>query len=212
MTLAPPPAARTRTQNAAQWWRDLGCIPLERIIMDPLPGTATEADVTRLDDHEDRLCELVNGTLVEKTLGYRESLVACRIAFLLGEWHKGRHLGLISGETGMMRLLGHQVRIPDVAFVSWDRLPDRRVPDEPIPDLAVEVISPSNTADEMQNKLREYFAAGGRLVWFVDPHLRTVEVYTSPTDMTRLRDPDTLTGGDVLPDFETTVATLFDVE
>ena len=88
----------------------------------------------------------------------------------------------------MMRLAPGLVRIPDVSFVSWDRFPDRRVTREPVPaiapDLAVEVLSESNTKAEMDRKLREYFAAGARLVWYLDPEDRTVRVYTAVGRMT----------------------------
>src|SRR5688500_6637449 len=66
LTPHPPPPAAPRFRSAEEWWDSLGRVPLHRIVFDPLPGTATEADVLRLDDHEDRLCELIDGTLVEK--------------------------------------------------------------------------------------------------------------------------------------------------
>ena len=72
------------------------------------------------------------------------------------------------GESAATQLLPEQVRIPDVAFVSWDRLPERKVPREPlpsaVPDLAVEVLSKSNTKQEMDRKLQDYFQSGVRLV------------------------------------------------
>ena len=75
----------------------------------------------------------------------------------------------------MLKLDIDLVRIPDVSFVSWDRVPGRKFPSEPVPplvpDLAVEVISPSNTPKEMDEKLQEYFEKGVRLVWFVRPKL-----------------------------------------
>ncbi|HEY8669190.1 MAG TPA: Uma2 family endonuclease, partial [Tepidisphaeraceae bacterium] len=136
----------------------------------------------RLDDHEDRLCELIDGTLVEKVMGYEESAVALRIAHLLMAFVAPRKLGILTGEAGMMRIMPNRVRIPDVAFVSFDRLPGRKSPGVPIPhlapDLAVEVLSESNTRQEMQKKLQEYFTAGTRLVWYVDLKTRSVDVYT----------------------------------
>jgi Uma2 family endonuclease len=105
------------------------------------------------------------------------------------------------------------VRLPDVGFVSWDRLPGRRVPDEPIPnvvpDLAVEVLSPSNTAREMSRKRGEYFRAGVRLVWEIDPRTRTARVYTSETVFTDLTAGDELDGDPVLPGFRLPLAVLF---
>ena len=113
---------------------------------------------------------------------------------------------------GTVELFPGQVRIPDVAFYSWAKLPGRQIPDDPIPelapDLAVEVLSRTNTKGEMFAKRKDYFFAGVRLVWFVDPRARTVEVYTAPDQVTTLRDADTLTGGDVLPGFGQPLAQL----
>jgi len=202
-------------RTATDWWDALGQVPLERIVFDPWPGTATEADVIRLDDHEDRLCELVDGTLVEKAMGYLESLIAARIIVLLSKFVSPRKLGLVSAPDGMMRILARRVRIPDVAFVSFDRLPGGEIPTAPIPDLvpdlAVEVLSESNTPREMQNKLQEYFTAGTRLVWYVEPKSRSVDVYTSTTQMIRVSGDQLLGGGDVLPGFEVKVSEIFEL-
>jgi Uma2 family endonuclease len=77
------------------------------------------------------------------------------------------------------------------------------------PDLAVEVLSKSNTEKEMKRKLREYFEAGTRLVWLVDPKARTVRVYTSPRKFKLLTEDQTLDGGEVLPGFELSLRKLF---
>jgi Uma2 family endonuclease len=211
---SPTVTARERYRTAAEWWDALGQVPFERIVFDPWPGTATESDIIRLDDHEDRLCELIDGTLVEKSRGFEESLLAMRIGYLLMSFVVPRKLGIISGEAGMMRLFPGRVRIPDVAFVSFDRLPDRKSPGVAIPDLypdlAVEVLSESNTRREMENKLKEYFKAGTRLVWYVDLKSKSVEVFTSASKVTRLSADNILNGGDVLPGFEVSLPTLFD--
>jgi Uma2 family endonuclease len=191
----------------------LGNIPLSRIRLRPPPGTATEADVLAVDRTEDRLCELVEGVLVEKAMGLRESFLAVFIAAMVDRFVRPRNLGLVSGESGTMRLMAGLVRIPDVAFVSWDRIPGRRMPAEPIPDLvpdlAVEVLSQSNTPAEMARKRKEYFAAGVLLVWEVDPESRTVTVYTGPDQFTELTESDTLDGGAVLPGFTLPLRQLF---
>lgn len=187
---------------------------MDRIVFNPPPGTATEADVLRLDDHEDRLCELVDGTLVEKPVGYEESLIASQIIHLLLTFVRPRKLGRVSGEGGMMRILPTQVRIPDVAYVSFVSLAAAGFPTGPVPrvwpDLAVEVLSDSNTRKEMKIKLAEYFESGTRLVWYVDPPTRTVEVFTSPEHPRCLTEADRIDGGDVLPGFEVGVAEFFD--
>ncbi len=100
-----------------------------------------------------------------------------------------------------------------MAFYAWNRLPDGRIPDAPIPpiapDLAVEVLSPSNTAKEMALKRIDYFAAGVRLVWEVDPRTRTVAAYTGPKRHRVLGEDGTLSGGAVLPGFKVAVRDLF---
>jgi Uma2 family endonuclease len=191
----------------------LGGISLARIRFQPPPGLATEKDVLAIASHEDRLCELVDGVLVEKPMGLRESLLAVALAGFLRAFVLPRNLGLVSGEAGLMRLITGLVRIPDVAFLSWDRLPNRRVPVEPIPqvvpDLAVEVLSECNTPEEMGRKRREYFAAGSHLVWEVDPEARTVTVYTAPEQSTVLEETQVLTGDPVLPGFTLVLRELF---
>lgn len=181
----------------------LGGVPPERVRMKPLPGTAMEEDLIAIQDRENRNCELIDGVLVEKPLGYLESSLALWIVMLLGDYLKQHDIGNLAGESGPTRLMPGLVRIPDISFISWDRLPGRTVPSEPIlglaPDLAVEVLSPSNTKREMDLKVREYFLAGVRLVWLVDPRKRTVRVYTAPDRSVRLTEGQALDGGDVLP-------------
>jgi Uma2 family endonuclease len=104
----------------------LGRVPLSRIRFHPPPGTATERDVLEIAAHEDRLCELVDGVLVEKPLGYGESILAIFLGSVLGHFVRPRNLGHVTGEQGMLRLSPGLVRIPDVAFASWDRFPERR--------------------------------------------------------------------------------------
>ncbi len=190
-----------------------GPIPLCRIRHDPPPGLASEDDVVELHDHEDRLYELIDGILVEKTVGAYESYLAVWLGHLLCTFLQENDLGIVLGADGMMRLSPGLVRIPDVSFISWERLPDRKVPRTPFfdlaPDLAVEVISKSNTRKEMDRKLADYFAAAVRQVWYVYPDAREVHVYTSPEQFTVLGEQDTLTGGDVLPDFSLNLQQFF---
>lgn len=193
----------------------LGGISPRRVLFDPTPGTATVKDVIRhVDAADKRLVELVDGTLVEKPMGFSESLVGNELSYHLMKFitEDGRP-GLLTGADGTIKLLKKLVRIPDIAFVSWDRLPNRQAPldrvPEVVPNLAVEILSKGNTAGEMQRKLKEYFLAGVELVWFVDPDRRTVTVYTSPDHPARLTEADTLTGGAVLPGFAVKVADLF---
>jgi Uma2 family endonuclease len=191
----------------------LGAIPLARVRTNPPPGSATERDVIEIHDRENRLCELMDGSLLEKTMGSYESYLAVLICRLLGNFVQEHDLGIVLGADGMLRLAPGLVRIPDVSFISWDSLPGREFPREYIwrlaPDLAVEVISRGNTHQEMTRKLADYFSAGVRLVWYVYPATSEVQVYESPDKFVTLTAQDTLDGGAVLPGFLLPLSTLF---
>jgi Uma2 family endonuclease len=188
-------------------------IPPERIRLQPPPGTATEQDVIEINDRENRLCELIDGVLVEKAVGYYEGQVAFVIAYLIERYLEDHDLGLATADGAMSRYRPGLVYIPDASFVSWARLPSRESPREPIPplvpDLAVEVTSKSNTRKEMDRKLKDYFETGVRVVWEVEPRKRIISVYRSLTDSVTLREADELDGGEVLPGFRVKVATIF---
>jgi len=114
--------------SLADLLEQLGGISPKRVRFRPAPGTATEKDVLAIHDHEDRLYELVHGVLVEKAIGFRESLLAGMLIEILGGFVRARNLGLVTAPDSTMRLAPGLVRIPDVAFISWDRFPNRRVP------------------------------------------------------------------------------------
>jgi Uma2 family endonuclease len=165
--------------------------------------------------HErDRLCELIDGTLVEKTMGTPESYIAFELGFALRVYLTKHDIGFVYGADGLIQLRPRRVRVPDVSFTSWLKRPDRTVPSDPIsdlaPDLAVEVLSPGNTRREMTRKLKDYFKGGVRLVWIIDPKSRTAEVYTGADDMTAIEESGSLDGADVLPGFTLPLAKLFE--
>ena len=191
-----------------------GPIPAARIRYDPPPGTASEQDVVALEARENRLFELVDGVLVEKVMGFYESYLAMRLGRFLLAFVEQHDLGIVAGADGMLRLAPGLVRIPDVSFVSWARLPQRHVPRQPIPDLVpdlvVEVLSAGNTPREMDQKLQEYFAAGVRLVWYVLPDRQEVHVYTAPEQREVITVDDHLHGGEVLPGFRLPIRQLLD--
>jgi Uma2 family endonuclease len=210
-------ARRTRAKPALQTLADLldllGHVPLDRIRARPPLGTATEKDVlAALEGPNKRLCELVSGVLVEKPMGAKESHIAGILIGLLNLFLDENDLGATFGEAGAMRFMPGLVRIPDVSFVSWNRLggemPRAPIPDL-VPDLAVEVISKSNTPEEMKRKLQEYFAAGVLLVWFIYPRTQTAEVFTSPVQSKKIGKNGTLDGGNVLPGFSLPLKKLF---
>ncbi|HTI50980.1 MAG TPA: Uma2 family endonuclease [Planctomycetaceae bacterium] len=211
--LLPARLNRPNLLTVADIAKRFGAIPSWRIRSDPPPGTAEEADVLRVEAGEDRLCELIDGTLVEKVVGYEESILAGAILAWLRNFVRPRRLGIVAGEAGTLKFAPGLVFIPDVSFVAFASLPGGKRPREPIPhiipDLAVEILSPSNTAKEMQRKLVAYFRNGVKLVWFVDPQQRTVEVYTAPKSRTVLKASQVLTGGSVLPGFRLKLRDLF---
>jgi Uma2 family endonuclease len=210
--IEPPVSTETRTlQDLVD---ALGGIPLSRILAKPAPGLATEQDLIRVNASKRHLCELVDGVLVEKAMGLRESLLALALAGLLREFVMPRNLGLVTGADGMLRLFPGLIRAPDVAFISWDHIPGGRVPEEAIPslapDLAVEVLSESNTKAEMDRKRQEYFDSGVDNVWLVNPKSRAVAVYEKGRESPRIYDQSqTIEGQFSLAGFRLVVADLF---
>lgn len=214
--LKPMATATVQTEpkwTAADLVEHFGPILLTRIRNNPAPGSATEEDVIDIHDREGRLFELVEGVLVEKTTGYQEAYLALLIGRIIGAFVDTHDLGIVAGADGMARLAPGLVRIPDVSFVAWDRLPGRKVPTTPMlnlaPHLAVEVLSPSNTKQEMDRKLTEYFSSGVIAVWYVDPATRTAAVYSSPSEAVVLTKDQLLDGGSVLPGLSIRLADLF---
>jgi Uma2 family endonuclease len=189
--------------TVAELLKKLGDVPAERVLLDPPPGTATEKDVLDVERREGRICELVDGVLVEKAMGLAESFLAIWLSHLLYRYLDEHNLGILAGEAGTLRLWPGLVRIPDVSFISWNQIPGRKIPKKPIPDLypdlAVEVLSRKNTKAEIDRKLHEYFRSGTRLAWVVDPRKRTVRVHVAPDRSQLFYEDENLDGGDVLP-------------
>ena len=198
-----------------QLLEQLGDIPASRVMLKPTPGKATEADLLRMVERADRLCELVDGTLVEKVMGRGESFLAVWIIQRLAAYVEPRDLGHFISGDGIVRLRKGVVRAPDISFIRKKRLPNGQFDMTPIgeiiPDLAVEVISDGNTKAEIERKIGEYFFAGIEAVWIVDPFLRVVVVYTSPEDAVTLAETDTLDGGTVFPGLDLPLAKVFEL-
>jgi Uma2 family endonuclease len=181
--------------------------------------TQTEEGVDQLHVDGAGLYEFVNGRWVEKVLGAYE----CGIASILGEYlavfARAHRLGRVRVATPFLIAPPPQrlERRPDVSFVSYGRWArDRRMPrgsaGPVVPDLAVEVVSPKNTATEVQRKRHEYFRAGVRLDWVIYPDQYEIYVYTAPTAVSILTRNDEPDGGDVVPGFRLPVAALFEDE
>lgn len=206
-------SATSPPDTLADVLRALGDVPLDRVLWNPRPGTATVADQLRYVEREKRLVELIDGILVEKPMGARESYLALAIGMHLLQFVRAGRLGVVAGADCLMRIVEGRNRLPDVNYTSWGRLPADDAHLQPVadyaPDLAVEVLSESNTVGEIAQKIREYFQGGTRLVWVVEPDDRTVAVYTAPGVFTTLTAADTLDGGAVLPGFALPLTDLF---
>src|SRR5262245_2405330 len=136
------------TGTVAELLDNLGVTP-ERVLLDPRPGTATEKDLLRVMQRTRRRYELVEGTLVEKALGFKEGALAMWLVHLLQTFLEANDLGTLGGESSTIRLMPGLVRIPDISFIRWAKFPGKVWPTKLIPDLApdlaIEVMSESNT-------------------------------------------------------------------
>jgi len=173
----------------------------------------TPEDLLSLPD-DGKTYELVGGCLVEKHVGGFSDWVSGRILRLLGAFGEDRGLGWVIAETGYQCFPDDagKVRKPDVSFIRRGRLPGERLPEGHIgitPDLAVEVVSPNDTAYEVETKVGEYLAAGFPLVWVAYPQSRTLHVYRADRSVERLREEEELTAPELLPDLRCAVADLF---
>jgi Uma2 family endonuclease len=192
----------------------LGFVPLHRIRLAPAPGTATVDDLQHAWNQSDARWELVDGTIVEKEhMGAKESLLAFQLGRVMGNHVSEQDLGIMLGADGQYRLAIDDVRIPDLSFIPWEHLPNEELPPEAIcpvvPTLIVEVLSPSNRAGEMERRLSDYFKAGVKLAWVIDPVDRTARVYSSLKRFKLIDESGTLDGGRVLPGFRLPLAELF---
>lgn len=189
-------------------------IPPNRILLRPPPGTATEADVLpALDGPKKRCCELVDGVLVEKAMGYWKSVLAGFLGDHLRAFVRKNKLGNVSGEQGLLQLKTGLVRAPDVAFTSRARLKNERrkggsIP-HAVPELVVEVWSPSNSRGEIERKRRDYFESGVSLLWEVWLDDRKVRVQEFDSEPRMLESKDHFDGGTVLPGLKISIEEMF---
>jgi Uma2 family endonuclease len=201
------------TITLAELLEQLGGVPVERVRFRHPLGSATEEEYVRFVEKTKRGCELIDGVIVEKAMGYYESRLAMVLGRVLGNFLVQNPLGIILGESGMVRIEG-QVRMPDVAFYPLSAFPSGRLPRTAIlgatPTLAVEVISPSNTEGEMERKRHDCFQAGTLLFWEVYPDERRVRVYTDEVTFTDHGVTDTLDGAPAIPGFTISIRQWFD--
>jgi Uma2 family endonuclease len=161
-------------------------------------------------------CELVEGRIVRMApTKRRHGRCESRFGMALGSFVYPRKLGeVLVGEVGIYTGRNPDtVRGADALFISTERYARCRSDDgflDVAPELVVEVLSPDDPAREVRRKLKEYFAAGVKLIWVADPRKRTVRAYRSLKNVRVFTARDTLTGGDILPGFSVPVASLFD--
>jgi Uma2 family endonuclease len=165
----------------------------------------------------DRLMpELIDGRLVEREpIGQKADALVSRLGYWIGSFVDQHDLGLVNGGQGSDQIFPDdpgKVRIPDASFTRRDRLPSGRPAKghaRVAPDLIVEVISPNDTATELDEKIEDFFAAGVALIWVLNPETRTIQVYRRDGTSARLRPGDSLDGEDILPGFRRDVEKLF---
>jgi len=182
------------------------------------PAPPTEpmslADYLALPDEELYRVELSEGRLVrEPAPGFRHGRIASRLARILWQAIGDSGAGEVFGDMGFqLSAEPPTVRIPDVAFVSADRLSEHGADEVYLakaPDLVAEVLSPSNSASEIQRKIFEYLEAGAQLVWVVDPETETATVYRGRDDIRVLGAGQLLDATAVVPGLGVEVAALF---
>jgi Uma2 family endonuclease len=166
-------------------------------------GRLTFEEFQSLPEHEGTTYELDEGELLmEASPAARHNLVRQRVAMRLMQFVDLRRLGLVLEETDF-RLAPETVRNPDVAFVTSEQVKHLDLDRSPLdgaPAIAVEVISPTNRAEDIVKKIGQYLEAGCHSVWVVYPSLRLAEIHTG-TGVQRVREPDALKHEDLLPDF-----------
>jgi Uma2 family endonuclease len=173
----------------------------------------TPEEIARLSDHDGKRYELFDGQLVEKRMSTRSNAVAAEIAVVLrSAYPRSRAYIFVEQPTYCFASPG-VMRVPDVALVWSHRLPAGLTDDElqiP-PDLAVEVVSPTNTYDGVQNRVAKYLDAGVGIVWVVGPAQQEIFVYRSDGTLNRYRKNDELKDESLLPGLIFKVADIFPV-
>ena len=156
--------------------------------------------------------ELVDGEILVSPAGMRHSEVAINIGGLIWEFLQKNPVGKVYASDVGIAFPNGNVRSPDVTYVSRAKLPGGESPErfgEVIPDLAVEVLSPSDSLKELGRKIGEFLENGVPIVWLVDPARQTVTIYRSLTETQQLTSKDTITAEPVLPGFSVPVQRFF---
>lgn len=174
----------------------------------------TPRDVESASEWDGKLYELMDGVLMEKKVGFWEHFIAGQIVGLLNK-HFYPHEGAAASEVMIycFKQPSHG-RKPDVVFLRNNRFPNNRIPDGGIriaPTLVVEVLSPTNSGIEVEDKLEEYLDARIPLVWIVNPERRTIRVYRTDGTTRLFRGHDVIEMEPLLPGFRLVLADVFPV-
>ena len=159
--------------------------------------------------------DLVKGELRKMSpAGSEHGSIALRPGAALYQYVEENNLDEVFGAETGFKLASNPdtVRAPDIAFVREERIPETGIPQkfwDGAPDLAVEVVSPGDSFDEVEEKINDYLSAGTRAVWVISPKRRTVSIHRAGVKTMTLTENDTLDGQDVIPRFQYSVAKLF---
>jgi Uma2 family endonuclease len=183
------------------------------LLQEPGIRTMTIADYHTFIDQEENanhIYELMDGELVEKMPSFEPSRFALEIAYAFMAYLKKNPIGYVTGADGGYILSDDTILIPDVGYISKVRMTE--IPEREVlvaPDIAVEVMSPTDRKRALRAKAERYLQHGTRIVWLVFPATRTVDVYSADGDIEELSMGGILSGGDVLPGFTLPVADIF---
>lgn len=168
MSTATLPQPDTQCRTVADLVSKLGDIPLDRIRMHPLPGTATVVDLVENNDvRRDVRCELIDGILVEKAaMSYLENRLTSVLAYFHERYPEEHGGGAGFTEGAIYKMIDANFRLPDYTIGLKDNFPSGKVQRVPYadfaPDLTIEILSKSNTKKEIERKRQELFASGQR--------------------------------------------------
>jgi Uma2 family endonuclease len=156
--------------------------------------------------------EYINGKLEKKEMPTaKHSGIATRCVIKIGIYLEQNNIGRVYGDNTLFKI-GANRRIPDAAFISAEKIPSTGEPFsiwDFAPDIAIEVISPSERHNAVEQKIRDYFAAGVRQVWKIVPESKTVSIYFSPSEISVLTENETLTCEEILPNFRLNLSDIF---
>jgi Uma2 family endonuclease len=174
------------------------------------PMTVEEFDrFVALPENAERLFEYIGGEVVQVVSNNYSSLVAAQVLIAIGIYLKQHPIGYLTGEAGGYVVAGERY-MPDVGFIAKARQPEpsRAAYNPNPPDLAVEVLSPTDSPDHVRVKVGNYLAAG-TVVWVIDPERKLVEVYAPGQPVRKVGVDGVLDGGEVLPGFTLAVKDIF---